>query len=58
MRVHIGEIHAEVSSVAPLARPDARTQPETEQRNRDSMLDGLRRLAWLTERVAADGFDD
>jgi hypothetical protein len=58
MRVHIGEIHADVSSVAPLAAPDARNQAEAEQRSRDSMLDRLRRLAWLTERVAADGFDD
>jgi hypothetical protein len=56
--VHIGEIHAEVASAEALAAPDSRATADVEQRNRDSMLDSLRRMAWLAHRVAADGFDD
>lgn len=58
MPVHIGEIRAEVSSAGPFVLPDATATAEAEQRNRDTLLDGLRRMAWLAERVAADGFDD
>ena len=58
MQIHIGEIHAEVSATTPLTTPESRPQADAEQRSRDAMLDGLRRLAWLTNRVAADGFDD
>ena len=66
MHVHVGEIHAEVSSVAPLSNtergaaapggPAASRQPDLGLH--DKLLDGLARMAWLGERVAADGFDD
>ena len=74
MHVHVGEIHAEVSSVAPLSNAQhdgahgahgasgaSGTPATTEHPDlalHDRLLDGLARMAWLGERVAADGFDD
>jgi hypothetical protein len=58
MPVYIGEISAEVSSADPLATPTSQVTMEVKQRDSDSMLDSIRRIAWLADRVAADAFDD
>lgn len=57
MPVYIGEIHADVATSGPLTRPAALNSADAEDAY-ERVIDGLSRMAWLSERVAAEGSDD
>jgi hypothetical protein len=54
MSVHVGEVHSDVVPIAPTAAPVAMLEQELAER----IAAATRRSCWLSERVAAEGFDD